>query len=134
VAETRARLSRKCSRSATTGGLTTFTSNTYDTSVSTNGRGSLPRLVAVPTVFSRVPDLLTAACLFVGFKRLFGPLVVSAVTTRLPGVLQTVHFSTGETDEGLDVAQPVVVECVLVVIRHPARGQFPAVVELLRKR
>jgi hypothetical protein len=28
------------------------------------------------------------------------------------------------------VAQPIVVEGVLVVIRHPARGQFPAVVEL----
>jgi hypothetical protein len=28
------------------------------------------------------------------------------------------------------VVQPVVVEGVLVVIRHPARGQFPAVVEV----
>jgi len=28
------------------------------------------------------------------------------------------------------VAQPIVVEGVLVVIRHPVRGQFPAVVEL----
>jgi hypothetical protein len=48
----------------------------------------------------------------------------------LPGVLRTVHFARGETDEGLDVAQPVVVEGVLAVIRHPARGEFPAVVEL----
>ena len=47
-----------------------------------------------------------------------------------PGVLWTVHFARGETDAGLDVAQPIVVEGVLVVIRHPARGQFPAVVEL----
>jgi hypothetical protein len=31
---------------------------------------------------------------------------------------------------GLDVVAPVVVESVLVVIRHPARGEFPAVVEL----
>jgi hypothetical protein len=36
----------------------------------------------------------------------------------------------GDTDEGLDVVQPIVVEGVLVVIRHPARGEFPAVVEL----
>ena len=27
----------------------------------------------------------------------------------------------------LDVVQPIVVEGVLRVIRHPARGQFPAV-------
>jgi hypothetical protein len=31
---------------------------------------------------------------------------------------------------GLDVERPVVVEGELRVIRHPARGQFPAVVEL----
>jgi hypothetical protein len=47
-----------------------------------------------------------------------------------PGALRTVHFAAGESDEGLDVAQPILVEGVLVVIRHPARGQFPAVVEL----
>ena len=47
-----------------------------------------------------------------------------------PGVLRTVQFAAGETDEGLDVAQPIVVEGVLVVSRHPARGQFRAVVEL----
>jgi len=46
------------------------------------------------------------------------------------GVLRVVSFTRGETDAGLDVAQPVVVEGELVVIRHPARGQFPAVVEL----
>ena len=39
-------------------------------------------------------------------------------------------FAKGETDEGLDVAQPILVEGELVVIRHPARGQFRAVVEL----
>ncbi|HKB36305.1 MAG TPA: hypothetical protein VKD72_07615, partial [Gemmataceae bacterium] len=33
----------------------------------------------------------------------------------------------GETDEGLDIAAPIVVEDVLVVIRHPARGEFRAV-------
>jgi hypothetical protein len=47
-----------------------------------------------------------------------------------PGVLRTVSFARGETDEGLDVAQPVVVEGELVVIRHRARREFPAVVEL----
>jgi len=45
-------------------------------------------------------------------------------------VLRTLSFATGETDEGLDVAQPIVVEGVLVVIRHPARDQFRAVVKL----
>ncbi len=46
------------------------------------------------------------------------------------GVLRIVSFPKGETDEGLDVAQPIVVEGELMVIRHPARGQFPVVVEL----
>ena len=45
-------------------------------------------------------------------------------------VLRVVSFARGETDAGLDVVQPVVVEGVLVVIRHPAPGEFPAVVEL----
>jgi len=49
---------------------------------------------------------------------------------RPRGVLRTIHFAEGETDEGLDLAQPIVVKGELVVIRHPARGQFPAVVEL----
>ena len=43
-----------------------------------------------------------------------------------PGVLRTVQLAKGEDDTGLDVAQPVV-EGVLMVIRHPARGQFRAV-------
>ena len=47
-----------------------------------------------------------------------------------PSVLRTVCFARGETDEGLDVAAPIVVEGELVVIRHAARGEFPAVVEL----
>src|SRR5438874_12475691 len=47
-----------------------------------------------------------------------------------PGVLRTVSFAKAETDEGLDILAPITVEGVLVVIRHPARGQFPAVVEL----
>ena len=45
-------------------------------------------------------------------------------------VLRVVSFAKGETDEGLDVVAPIVVEGVLGVIRHAARGQFPAVVEL----
>ena len=45
-------------------------------------------------------------------------------------VLRVVSFAQGETDEGLDVLAPIVVEGELVVIRHPARGQFRAVVEL----
>jgi hypothetical protein len=44
--------------------------------------------------------------------------------------LRTVHVARGETDEGLDVAEPVVVEGALVVIRHPARAECRAVVEL----
>jgi hypothetical protein len=47
-----------------------------------------------------------------------------------PGLVRTVSFARGEDDEGLDVVQPIVVEGLLVVIRHPARGQFRAVVEL----
>ena len=47
-----------------------------------------------------------------------------------PGLVRTVSFARGEDDEGLDVAQPIVVEGELVVIRHPARGEFRAVVEL----
>ena len=39
-------------------------------------------------------------------------------------------FATGETGEGLDNMAPVVVVGVLRVIRHPARGEFPAVIEL----
>ena len=39
-----------------------------------------------------------------------------------PGdVLRVVSFAKGETDDGLNVAQPIVVEGVLCVIRHPAR-------------
>ncbi|HKB42106.1 MAG TPA: hypothetical protein VKD72_37110 [Gemmataceae bacterium] len=37
-------------------------------------------------------------------------------------VLRVVSFADGETDEGLDVVEPVVVEGELVVIRHPARA------------
>jgi len=44
--------------------------------------------------------------------------------------LRTVSFARGQTDEGLDLVQPIFVEGVLVVIRHPARGAFPAVLEL----
>ena len=45
-------------------------------------------------------------------------------------VLRVVLFAAGETDEGLDVAVPMVVEGMLAVIRHPARGECRAVVEL----
>jgi len=47
-----------------------------------------------------------------------------------PGVSRTVRFARGETDEDLDVAQPIVVEGELRVIHHRARGQFRAFVEL----
>ena len=40
---------------------------------------------------------------------------------------RTVQFARGESDEGLDVAQPIVVEGELRVIHHPARGEFRAV-------
>jgi len=46
-----------------------------------------------------------------------------------PGVLRLVSFTRGETEERLDVAQSIVVEGVLVMIRHLARGEFPVVVE-----
>jgi hypothetical protein len=39
-----------------------------------------------------------------------------------PGLLRTVQFARGETEEGLDVAAPVVVEGELRVVRHPPRG------------
>jgi len=45
-------------------------------------------------------------------------------------VLRVVSFAKGEMDEGLGDVKPLVVEGVLVVIRHPPRGEFGAVVEL----
>ena len=47
-----------------------------------------------------------------------------------PGVSRTVQFAKGESDEGLDIAQPIVVEGELHVIRHRARGEFRGFVEL----
>ena len=47
-----------------------------------------------------------------------------------PGCLRIIPFDPSEDDEGLDVVAPQVVEGELVVIRHPARGEFPAVAEL----
>src|SRR5262252_4209298 len=47
-----------------------------------------------------------------------------------PGVSRTVQFARGESDEGLDLAQPIVVEGELRVIRHKARDQFRGFVEL----
>jgi len=46
------------------------------------------------------------------------------------GCLRVVAFHPTEDDAGLDIAAPIVIEGELVVIRHPARGEFPAVVEL----
>jgi len=45
-------------------------------------------------------------------------------------VSRTVQFAKGESDEGLDLAQPIVVEGELLVIRHKARDQFRGFVEL----
>jgi hypothetical protein len=39
-----------------------------------------------------------------------------------PGVLRTASFARGETDEGLDVVQPIVVKGELVVVRRPPRS------------
>src|SRR5262245_49697893 len=47
-----------------------------------------------------------------------------------PGCLRIIAFDPSEDDEGLDVVAPQVVEGVLVVTRHPARGAFPAVAQL----
>src|SRR5215470_3455105 len=47
-----------------------------------------------------------------------------------PGCLRVIAFDPIEDDEGLDVLASRVVEGVLLVIRHPARGEFPAVTEL----
>ena len=47
-----------------------------------------------------------------------------------PCVPRVLMCAAGETDDGLDVVQPIIVEGVLVVIQHPTRGEFPAVVEL----
>ena len=47
-----------------------------------------------------------------------------------PGVSRTVQFAKGETDEGLDLVQPIVVEGEMWVIRHKVRDQFRGFVEL----
>ena len=47
-----------------------------------------------------------------------------------PGCLRIIAFDPAEDDEDLDVLAPQAVEGVLVVIRHPARGEFQAVTEL----
>ena len=59
-----------------------------------------------------------------------GPSKAQVEAEGPPGCLRVVAFYPAEDDEGLDVAAPLVVEGELVVIRHPARGQFRAVVEL----
>jgi len=45
-------------------------------------------------------------------------------------VLCVIVSPLAKTDEGLDILAPIVIEGELVVIRHPARGEFRAVVEL----
>ena len=53
-----------------------------------------------------------------------------------PGAVESAYWrgvvalEPGEDDEGLDVVAPQVVEGVLLVIRHPAPGEFAAVAEL----
>jgi len=47
-----------------------------------------------------------------------------------PGCLRVIAIDPGEDGEALDVLAPQVVEGVPVLIRHPARGAFPAVAEL----
>jgi len=47
-----------------------------------------------------------------------------------PGCLRVVAFHPTEDDTGLDVAEPIVVEGELRVIRHKARGHFREFVEL----
>jgi len=42
-----------------------------------------------------------------------------------PGCLRVVALHPAEDDDGLDLAQPIIVEGELVVIRHPARGTVP---------
>ena len=43
---------------------------------------------------------------------------------------RTVQFARGETDEGLDLVQPIVVEGEPRVIRHKPSGPFRGFVEL----
>ena len=54
----------------------------------------------------------------------------ATMASRPPGVSRTVQFAKGESDEGLDLVQPIVVEGELRVIRHKARDQFRGFVEL----
>jgi len=45
-------------------------------------------------------------------------------------VSRCVQFARGQSDEGLDVAQPIAIEGELRVIHHKARGEFRGFVEL----
>ena len=52
-----------------------------------------------------------------------------------PGCLRTVAFAAGSARDAalladLDAGRPVTVEGVLALLYHPARGEFPEVVEL----
>ena len=47
-----------------------------------------------------------------------------------PGVSRTVQFAKGESDDGLDLVQRIVVEGELRVIRHKPSGPFRGFVEL----
>ena len=45
-------------------------------------------------------------------------------------LVQPLSFAKGESDEGLDLAQPIVVEGEVRVIRHKPSGPFRGFVEL----
>ena len=86
---------------------------TLDLSALTPERTAL--LAGRPVRVSFVPDSLADDVL--------GVWAVEAAGT--PGCLRIIAFDPGEDDEGLDVLAPQVVEGVLVLIRHPARGSSP---------
>src|SRR5262245_47755553 len=56
---------------------------------------------------------------------------VEVEAAGLPGVLRTVQFAKGETDEGLDVLVPVVVQASLSS-SGTRQGDFSAVIEQVR--
>ena len=53
-----------------------------------------------------------------------------AIDARSPRPFAEAQFAWGKPDESIDLAQPIVVEGELHVIRHRARDQFRAFVEL----
>jgi len=91
---------------------------TLDLARLTPGRAAL--LAGRPVRVSFVPDSRADDVLGVWAVEAAGP----------PGWLRIVTFAPGEGDEGLGVVAPQVVGGVLVLIRHPAPDEFPAVAEL----